>query len=277
MSVNFVNREIDEWKELIKTLHIEVVKIYNSDFKIEYKGDKSPVTKADKLVSEIIYKKLKEWYPDIPIICEESKQIEYEEKPRCGFSASCYRQDEERSNWEYYFLIDPIDGTKEFISKNGEFTINIGLCHINRPIFGIVTIPVENVMYYAEKGNGAYKINLLTNKLKQINCKSIQDNKIDVVISRSHINTSTQDFIDKINNKNLVKCGSSIKFMKIAEGLADIYPRLDGTMEWDICASQIIVEEAGGSVLNYPDNTVMQYNKKSLLNGYFICSIHVSN
>ena len=100
MSVNFVNREIDEWKELIKGLHIEVLNIYNSDFKIEYKGDKSPVTKADKLVSEIIYKKLKEWYPDIPIICEESKQIEYEE----------------RSNWEYYFLIDPIDGTKEFIN-----------------------------------------------------------------------------------------------------------------------------------------------------------------
>jgi 3'(2'), 5'-bisphosphate nucleotidase len=261
MSVNFVNREINEWKELIKTLHIEVLKIYNSDFKIEYKGDKSPVTKADKLVSEIINKKLKEWYPDIPIICEESKQIEYEE----------------RSNWEYYFLIDPIDGTKEFISKNGEFTINIGLCHINRPIFGIVTIPVENVMYYAEKGNGAYKINLLTNNLKKINCKFIQDNKIDVVISRSHINTSTQNFIDKINNKNLVKCGSSIKFMKIAEGLADIYPRLDGTMEWDICASQIIVEEAGGSVLNYPDNTVMQYNKKSLLNDYFICSISNTN
>ena len=261
MSVNFVNREIDEWKELIKGLHIEVLKIYNSDFKIEYKGDKSPVTKADKLVSEIIYKKLKEWYPDIPIICEESKQIEYEE----------------RINWEYYFLIDPIDGTKEFISKNGEFTINIGLCHMNKPIFGIVTIPVENVMYYAEKGNGAYRINLLTNNLQKINCKSIQDDKIDVVISRSHINTSTQNFIDKINNKNLVKCGSSIKFMKIAEGLADIYPRLDGTMEWDICASQIIVEEAGGSVLNYPDNTVMQYNKKSLLNGYFICSTYVSN
>jgi len=258
----FVNKEIEMWIDLVNLIHKEVMNIYNTNFEIFYKEDKSPVTEADKLVSKLIEEKLSIWFPNIPIISEENKEIPYEE----------------RKNWKYFFLVDPIDGTKEFINKNGEFTVNIGLCLENKPIFGIVTIPATNIMYYAEINKGAWKIDLNTLVKKSIKCKPKRlDDAINIIISKSHLDKETTNFIDKINNKNTISSGSSIKFMKVAEGEADLYPRFGNTMEWDICASQIIVEEAGGCVLNYPDNSIMVYNKESLLNGKFLCQVNNKN
>ena len=260
---------INLWIELVRYIHDEILKIYNNDFEVYFKEDKSPLTEADRLVSNIIYNKLNIWFPEIPIICEERKEISYEE----------------RKNWEYYFLIDPIDGTKEFIKKNGEFTVNIGLCYKNRPIFGIVTIPVDNIMYYGELNNGSYKINLNENKTG-IEVKSIQlkpkDNtnrdieSVNIIVSRSHLDDMTIDYINTFKNKyknlTLIKSGSSIKFMKIAENEADIYPRFGPTMEWDTCASHIIVEESGKNIYSTIDNSILKYNKENLKNDNFICA-----
>ena len=246
---NFENRNIEDWTQLIKEIHEKVINIYNSDFDVFYKEDKSPVTEADTMVSKMIENKLKSWFPNIPILCEENKMIPYEE----------------RKDWKYFFLIDPIDGTKEFINKNGEFTVNIGLCFENKPIFGIVSIPTQNIMYYGVKDKGAWKLDLNTNELIQIKCKDTYDGNINIVVSSSHMDTMTQDYIDTFENKTILKCGSSIKFMKVAEGLADLYPRFGNTMEWDTCASHIIVEEAGGMIKE------LSYNKPELLNGSFKC------
>ena len=246
---NFENRNIEDWSQLIKEIHEKVISIYNSDFDVFYKEDKSPVTEADTVVSKMIEDKLKSWFPNIPILCEENKMIPYEE----------------RKDWKYFFLIDPIDGTKEFINKNGEFTVNIGLCFENKPIFGIVSIPTQNVMYYGIKDKGAWKLDLNTNELIQIKCKDTYDGNINIVVSSSHLDKETQDYIDTFENKTILKCGSSIKFMKVAEGLADVYPRFGNTMEWDTCASHIIVEEAGGMIKE------LSYNKPYLLNGSFKC------
>ncbi len=255
----FINKELELWIEFINSIHKEIMSIYETNFEIFYKEDKSPVTEADKLVSKLIEDKLSIWFPNIPIISEENKEIPYDV----------------RNKWEYFFLVDPIDGTKEFINKNGEFTVNIGLCYKNKPIFGIVTIPAINIMYCAEENKGAWKIDLNTMEKKIIKCKKKRiDDTINIIISKSHLDNETINFINKIDKKETISSGSSIKFMKVAEGEADLYPRFGNTMEWDICASQIIVEEAGGCVLNYPDNSIMTYNKESLLNGKFLCQVN---
>ncbi len=151
----FINKELELWIEFINSIHKEIMSIYETNFEIFYKEDKSPVTEADKLVSKLIEDKLSIWFPNIPIISEENKEIPYDV----------------RNKWEYFFLVDPIDGTKEFINKNGEFTVNIGLCYKNKPIFGIVTIPAINIMYCAEENKGAWKIDLNTMGKKIIKCK----------------------------------------------------------------------------------------------------------
>ena len=195
------------------------------------------------------------------ILSEENKVIPYEQ----------------RKNWEYYWCIDPIDGTKEFIKKNGDFTINIALIHKNTPILGVVNAPAINNIYYAEKGNGAYK-----NGKRIIASNNLKD-KIKVVASKSHLNEETKKFINNLNkiykNVELISRGSSLKFCIIAEGKADIYPRLAPTMEWDTAAADIIVREAGKMTYIY-DNlfdlqflnkaTKMSYNKENLLNPYFV-------
>lgn len=233
-----------------------IMKIYNENkYNIELKNDKSPVTIADLQSSDYICSELKNLCKDTPIICEETKQIDYDE----------------RKNYKYFWLVDPLDGTKEFINKNGQFTVNIALLKNNKPILGVVGIPTQKKIYYAEIGKGSYlKYN---NEISKISCKKIDySNKVKIVCSNSHFNHDTKDYLNKLSySYDLLRFGSSLKFLKVAEGEADIYPRLEGTKEWDTAASHIIVDEAGGKILLSNDNnSTLKYNKESLKNPYFI-------
>jgi len=229
-----------------------IMKIYTQDFSIAYKDDNSPLTEADIKSNEIICNTLEKLYPDIPIISEENKQVAFDV----------------RKKWEYYWCIDPIDGTKEFIKKNGEFTVNIALMHKNIPVLGVVYAPVLQEMYSAKKGIGAFKngdklplfINRNPEKLMR------------VVASKSHLTDETQKFIDSLPTKKTeqISIGSSLKLCMVAEGVADIYPRLSPTSEWDIAAAHAIVLESGKNVLQYHNGKQVVYNKENLLNPWFI-------
>jgi len=242
----------------------EIMKIYQKDFQIEYKDDKSPLTEADTKSNEIICSALMELYPDIPILSEENKVINFET----------------RESWEYYWCIDPIDGTKEFIKKNDEFTVNIALIHKETPVLGVVYAPAINKMYSSKKDEGAF---LNGQKLPL----SQEDTEFTVVASKSHLSEETQTFIDALKTQypDLIaqSKGSSLKLCMVAEGEANIYPRIAPTMEWDTAAAHAIVLEAGKNVYQYDehlsaleylkDNSQikpMVYNKENLLNPYFV-------
>ena len=227
-----------------------IMEIYNRDFSIEYKDDKSPLTEADLASNEVIIEALEKY--NIPIMSEEGKLIAYDE----------------RKDWEYYWCIDPIDGTKEFIKKNGEFTVNIALIHKDTPILGVVYAPAMNDMYIAKKGEGAFKngekLPLKTNPdLKE---------KMSVVASKSHLSDETQAFIDTLDTKEIeqVSKGSSLKLCMVAEGEADIYPRLAPTMEWDTAAADAVVREAGKMTYQFENDLPVVYNKVDLLNPWFV-------
>ncbi len=229
----------------------EIIKIYESgDFSIESKADNSPLTLADKASHKAIVEELEQ--TNIPILSEEGKMIQYQE----------------RKDWEYFWMIDPLDGTKEFIKKNGEFTVNIALIHKNRPILGVVYTPVLHDLFTAIKGEGATK----NGEKISVNQFSKMDEGLKVVASRSHLNDDTQSFLDELNNPEIVSKGSSLKLLMVAEGTADLYPRYAPTMEWDTAAAQIVVEEAGGKVLIKDTDDPVKYNKEDLLNPYFLVS-----
>ena len=238
-----------------------IMDIYNKDFSVVYKNDNSPLTEADKKSNDIICSRLKEIYPEIPIISEENKEIPYET----------------RKNWEYFWLIDPLDGTKEFIKKNGEFTVNIALIKKNRPILGVIYAPALNLLYYAEEGNGAFKIDDKGQKYKLPLYDNKSENLIKVVSSKSHSNYETERFINNLRehykNVELLSKGSSLKICLVAEGIADIYPRLGLTMEWDIAAGDIIAFEADKKLYKYEDGKIedcLTYNKENLVNSWFV-------
>jgi len=237
-----------------------VMQIYKGEFEVEYKDDNSPLTKADTLANNIICAGLRELYLDIPIMSEESREVAYEE----------------RRSWEYYWCIDPIDGTKEFIKKNGEFTINIALVHGDTPVAGVVYAPARGDLYYAKRGEGAYEYNVydkiepnFIRKLPYINNEIIK-----VAVSRSHINPHTQEFVDRLRGEHgemeLVGMGSSLKLCMVASGELDIYPRLAPTMEWDTAAADAIVREAGKACYIYDTKDLLIYNKEDLLNPWFV-------
>ena len=229
-----------------------IMEIYQKDFSIEYKDDQSPLTEADIKSNEIICKELERLYPTIPILSEENKTVSYEE----------------RKNWELFWLIDPIDGTKEFIKKNGEFTVNIALIENNTPVLGVVYAPALGDMYYAQKGNGAFK----NGQKLPLHINKLPKERLKVVASKSHLSEETQTFIDNLDTKEIeqVSKGSSLKLCMVAEGIADIYPRLAPTMEWDIGAAHAVVIEAGKKVLQFGKEDNIVYNKEELLNPWFI-------
>lgn len=244
--------DIKDIKQIAKDAGDAVMVIYKKDFNIEYKDDNSPLTEADTKANEIICGALEKLYPNIPIMSEENKQVPYDE----------------RKNREYYWCIDPIDGTKEFIKKNDEFTVNIALIHKNTPVIGVVYAPALGEMYSAKKNEGAYKngqkLPLKTNRN--------QKEKLFVVASKSHLSHETQEFIDKLDSKEIeqVSKGSSLKLCMVATGEADIYPRLAPTMEWDTAAADAIVRESGKMTYRYDSNTPVVYNKENLLNPWFV-------
>ncbi len=244
----------------------EINRIYNSDdFDITIKTDNSPLTKADKAANSIITSELKRTH--IPIISEENKLTDYNE----------------RKDWKAFWMVDPLDGTKEFIKKNGEFTVNIALIRNKKPIFGVIYVPVKEQLYFGCELYKSFKTNNVNNEFHSFDelLKSSQEipqqkntDKFRVVASKSHFNEETKNFIDELEkiheNIELVNAGSSLKLCLIAEGSADIYPRFAPTMEWDIAAGHAIVKGAGGSVKNASTNEELVYNKENLLNPYFI-------
>ncbi|MCF8302737.1 MAG: 3'(2'),5'-bisphosphate nucleotidase CysQ [Bacteroidales bacterium] len=246
----------------------EILKVYSSEYEVEQKADDSPLTTADKKAHDYIFENLQS--TEIPMLSEEGKDIEYTE----------------RSVWKKFWLVDPLDGTKEFIKRNGEFTVNIALVEDQKPIAGIIYIPVLDVLYFGAKGLGSFKTegaSRLANKkapLEDIILVSHQlpllssTDKYVVVGSRSHMSPETEAFINKIREEKgeieIASRGSSLKFCMIAEGKAQIYPRFAPTMEWDTAAGQAIVEQAGGKVMQSKNNQQLIYNKEELRNPWFI-------
>ena len=249
-----------------------VMEVYAKDFEIAYKPDDSPLTEADTLANGIICSGLKSYFPDLPILSEETKAAPYEE----------------RRDWGLYWCVDPIDGTKEFIKKNGQFTINIALIHKDRPVLGVVYAPALKMLFAAKQGEGAYKQEFSEGKscIKSPMPLHVKDSMV-VVASKSHRSSQTQIFIDKLSktypNLELESKGSSLKVLMVAEGSAHIYRRIAPTMEWDTAAAHAIVLESGKGVYIYDANLEPQdymsghpklkpvvYNKSNLLNPDFV-------
>jgi 3'(2'), 5'-bisphosphate nucleotidase len=250
--------DVQDIVEIAKEAGLAVLKIYNQDFDVEYKKDNSPLTVADKNANDIIVNSLNKLpinsllKQSIPILSEEGRNVPYDE----------------RKNWDYFWLIDPLDGTKEFVKRNGEFTINIALIHKKTPVLGVVYSPVLNVCYWAKSNEGAFKDG------KKLPLKTKEQRDVyKIVASRSHMSSETKDFIEAIDTdkeKVIVSIGSSLKICLVAEGEANIYPRLGPTMEWDTAAAHAIVNESEGLFSRYIDNGAHLYNKKILLNDWFV-------
>tara|TARA_R110000823_G_scaffold315579_1_gene448274 strand:- start:49852 stop:50640 length:789 start_codon:yes stop_codon:yes gene_type:complete len=244
----------------------EILKIYDTNFDVEHKNDDSPLTQADKNANEVINEYLKP--TQIPIISEENRQLDYSE----------------RKDWNRCWIVDPLDGTKEFIKRNGEFTVNIALIENGNPLLGVIYVPVSKELYFtSSEGKTSKKIIISSEKdsVEEIlkNAKEIKPSKasvVKIVGSRSHLNEDTQNFIAKIAKQNeveIVSKGSSLKFCLVAEGLAQLYPRFAPTMEWDTAAGHAICNAVGISVIDQTTGKNMQYNKPNLLNNYFLVKV----
>ena len=236
-----------------------ILKHYVQGVSIELKADQSPVTIADKAAHEIISKGLMHLTPDIPVISEEdSLTHDY-----------AFRKD-----LPLFWLIDPLDGTKEFIARNGDFTVNIALIRDGRPIASVVHIPVSMISYTAVAGQGAYRWSDGESQILRVSPDF--HNPLRIVVSRSHLDEETKALLSKFLDAEVVQRGSSIKIVTIAEGIADFYPRFGPTMEWDIAAADLILEEAGGRVFKLGDHSPLEYNKPNMLNPSFAAVGHAS-
>ncbi len=255
------NINIEDIVALAKKAGDAIMDIYQKDFEVEFKADQSPLTEADTAAHKIIEQGLKELDQKnnrlIPLMSEEGKNIPYQD----------------RKDWDYFWMVDPVDGTKEFIKKNGEFTVNIALINQGMPVLGVVYAPALGQMYWAKQGEGAFKDGQAL-PLK----RAEQRDSYKVVASRSHMSDETKKFIDEIKTekvKELVSIGSSLKLCLVAEGEADIYPRLGPTMEWDTAAAHAVVLCAGMKVCEFNKGGISKplvYNKQNLLNPFFIVS-----
>ena len=242
-----------------------ILEIYHSgDFDIEVKGDNSPLTKADSASHNVIMSYLTK--TDIPVLSEEGRDIPYKE----------------RKDWKQLWIVDPIDGTKEFIKRNGEFTVNIALVENQKPIIGVIFVPVTGELYFSSKEVGAYKVAV---DLKDYDVKNLlvkadtlpqqrEDNTFTIVASRSHMSAETEEYVQEMRDKhgavNLISKGSSLKLCMVAEGTANCYPRFAPTMEWDTAAGQAICEHAGFEVIDWETKENMLYNREELLNNWFL-------
>jgi 3'(2'), 5'-bisphosphate nucleotidase len=242
-----------------------IMNIYKQDFAVEYKEDNSPLTLADQEANKVIMSYLET--TSIPIISEENKAIDYSE----------------RKSWKTCWIVDPLDGTKEFVKKNGEFTVNIALIDEQKSIFGVIYVPAQRILYVGdvetqtsykvEVPQGEFNVDTLLKKANPLK-PSQSSNPIRVVGSRSHMNQDTLDYVEKLKDTHhkpveIVSKGSSLKFCLVAEGEADVYPRYAPTMEWDTAAGQAICKAVGLRVISLDTNEEMLYNRENLLNGYF--------
>jgi len=242
--------------ELAKTAGEKIMAIYAHDFDVDYKDDSSPLTQADLASHHCIVDGLRELTPHIPVLSEESLEDEKRN----------------RMSWETYWLIDPLDGTKEFVKKNGEFTVNIALVSNHQPVFGVVYAPALDVTYWGDKFLGAFKVESGVEKEITVRPRSANSADWVVVGSRSHQSDEFKTFMKDYADAEIISMGSSLKLCLIAEGKADLYPRLGLTSEWDTAASQAVVEAAGGQVLAFPEMKPLGCNQNadSLLNPHFL-------
>jgi 3'(2'), 5'-bisphosphate nucleotidase len=246
-----------------------ILEVYGSDFAVEHKDDKSPLTLADRRSHEVITRGLSGLEGmQIPVLSEEGKNIPFEE----------------RRGWEIFWLVDPLDGTKEFIKRNGEFTVNIALIQNNRPILGVIYIPVKDVFYFGAQGLGSFRcpalsfedrtsVDAITGMAARLP-DAESTSRYTVAGSRSHMSPETEAYIRTLREQHgdvdFISAGSSLKFCLVAEGRAQVYPRFGPTMEWDTAAGQAIVEQAGGEVVHTVSLEPLTYNKESLTNPFFI-------
>lgn len=243
-----------------------IMQVYETAFDVEIKDDKSPLTEADKKANDVINSFL---IPtEIPIISEENKQTDYNV----------------RKTWETCWVVDPVDGTKEFIKRNGEFTVNVALVNNGKPVLGVIYVPVVKTIYFANvESNEAFKASLESHNVtvktilklaKPLQPKNNNSDKVEVVGSRSHMNEDTLNFVEDLKKEGkeveIVSKGSSLKFCLVAEGNADVYPRYAPTMEWDTAAGQAICNAVGLQVISKETNKPLEYNKENLLNSYFL-------
>ena len=242
----------------------DILAIYQSDdFEIENKKDSSPLTKADKAAHKIISSILQE--SKIPILSEEGKSIPYKT----------------RKYWNKLWIVDPIDGTKEFIKRNGEFTINIALIEKNMPIIGVILAPASGALYFSEKKKGAFKsiVNIDFFNTEKMLAEALtlplhnSNETFTIVASRSHLSKETEAYVENLRTKHgevkFISIGSSLKLCMVAEGKANCYPRFAPTMEWDTAAGQAICEAAGFQVIDFKTKKSMKYNREQLLNNWF--------
>jgi len=229
-----------------------ILEVYHTDFEVMKKDDGSSLTLADQRANSIIENGLKKLDASIPIVSEESARPPHEVS----------------AQWSRYWLVDPLDGTREFTKRNGEFTVNIALIAGSRPVLGVVHVPVTGVTYYAEAETGAFK-QVEDAPPEQIAVREYTGGKAVVVASRSHANPVLQQFFEQIESFETRSMGSSLKLCLVAEGEADVYPRLGPTSEWDTAAAQCVVEVAGGKVTDL-HGTPLQYNKPDILNPWFV-------
>lgn len=232
-----------------------IMDVYYADYDIQIKADNSPVTEADKKANTIITNKLNQLTPDIPILSEEGRNIPFSE----------------RLNWQYFWLIDPLDGTKEFIKKNDEFTVNIALIQNGKPTFGVVYAPALEILYWGEVGAGAYKKDKKSLEIK-INALDALNNPVLVAGSRSHPSERMNAFTGQFKESEVRPMGSSLKICLVADGSVHLYPRLGPTMEWDTGAAHAILKASGGEAIIHGTNEPLRYNKENLLNPEFIAS-----
>jgi 3'(2'), 5'-bisphosphate nucleotidase len=230
-----------------------ILEIYATDFAVTDKDDASPLTAADMASHHAIVEGLARLTPDIPVLSEESAAIPFEE----------------RAQWQDYWLIDPLDGTREFIKRNGEFTVNIALIHAQSPVLGVVQVPVTGLCYFACAGGGAFK-QLPGEAPQAIHVRQLGEGPVRVAGSRSHRGESLNNFLERIGPHEIVSMGSSLKSCLVAEGKADIYPRLGPTSEWDTAAAHCVVVEAGGAVTDTLLQPLRYNTKASLLNPHFL-------
>jgi len=245
-----------------------IMEVYDSKIEVEYKDDKSPLTEADKRANDVINTFLVP--TEVPIISEENKQADYSV----------------RKHWQQCWVVDPVDGTKEFIKRNGEFTVNIAFVKNGKPELGVIYVPATKIIYVANVNkNEAFKAQLTSHDTSvtkvfdlaiKLQPKASNSNPVQVVGSRSHMSQETLDFVETIKKEDkaveVVSKGSSLKFCIVAEGNADVYPRFAPTMEWDTAAGQAICNAVGVEVISKETNQPLLYNKENLLNPWFLVS-----
>jgi len=252
------NIDVEAVVRLAKEAGEAILRVYNaSDFQVEEKDDASPLTAADRASHAVIDSGLRALAPEIPILSEEGRDIPWEE----------------RRQWSRFWLVDPLDGTKEFIKRNGEFTVNIALVEGGWPVLGVIYAPARDTLYVGVAGEGAWR-QKGSGRREVLRVRAPEPGRGHAVVkSRSHPSGELADYLRSIEVEESVPVGSSLKFCAVAEGRATLYPRFGPTMEWDTAAGQAIVEAAGGRVVQAEDGgKPLRYNKENLLNGDFIVS-----